>query len=165
MGRPNAPAINKKGKSETKAELAERAALEEKLKGNDDEVRLPPEDFNDKKKEIYKWLVSEVELVGLIANLDKPLLEHAVNCIYAIKQCEEVLERDGMFVDSVDRYGNIEVKEHQANKTLQSYMSKYGQICNQLGLSPSARAALASKKVEMKEKEEDPVLKALKGEL
>lgn len=165
MGRPNAPAMNKKGKSESKAQLAERAALEEKLKGNDDEVLIPPEDFNDTKKKMYSWLVREIELVGLIANLDKPLLEQAVNCLYAIKECEEVLERDGLFVTVIDRNGNEEVKEHNANKTIQSYMGKYGQICNQLGLSPSARAALASKKVEIKKQEEDPVLKALRGEL
>ena len=44
-------------------------------------------------------------------------------------------------------------------------MGKYGQLCNQLGLSPSARASLAGKKIEAKEEQEDPVLKALRGEL
>lgn len=164
MGRPNRPASLKKGKSETKEQLEERAALEKQLQGDDDEVKIPPEEFSDEEKSYYLWLVEEIELVGLITNLDKPLLEQTATCLSAIKECDRVLRKDGIFVDSIDRYGNIEVKEHQANKTKQSYMGKYAQLCNQLGLSPSARAALASKKVDIKKQEEDPVLKALRGE-
>ena len=165
MGRTRKPASLKAGKSETKEQLKRREALEKQLMGDTSNVQNIPEELTEEQAVYYKWLIREIEICGLITNLDIPLLVQTATTIDAIRICDDVLRRDGLFVEVYDKYGNLEVKEHAANKTKQSYMGKYGQLCNQLGLSPSARASLAGKKIEAKEEQEDPVLKALRGEL
>ena len=65
-------------------------------------------------------------------------------------------------VNGADKYGNPIPKENPAVKIELNYMTKYGQLCNQLGLSPSARASLAQKKIDDKEKEQDPLLQILR---
>lgn len=165
MGRLQKPASLKKGKSETKEQLEKREALERQLMGSNDNVKNIPEHLSEEEAIYYEWLVNEIEISELITNLDIPLLEQTATCLNSIRECDDFIRSEGLFVETVDKYGNCEWKENVAVKTKQNFMSKYGQLCNQLGLSPSARAALASKKIQAKQEEEDPVIKALKGEL
>ena len=73
-----------------------------------------------------------------------------------------MLEKNGLFYEELDRYGNTKLVENVAMKTKLNLMTKYSQFCNALGMSPSSRASLASKKIEAKEEQQDPLLKLLK---
>lgn len=164
MARQRKPSSLKKGKSENKEQLAKREAIEKQLMGNADDVKSIPDYLSEEEKIYYKWLVNEIEICGLITNLDKPLLEQTANCLWVMDKCDEHIRTNGILVQKADRFGLIEEKENPSIKIKLSYQTKYAALCNQLGLSPSARAALAGKKVEAQENDADPVLKVLRGE-
>lgn len=163
MTRQKKPASLKQGKSENKEQLAEREAIERQLMGNSDNVKSIPEYLTEEEKVYYKWLTEEIEICGLLSNLDKPLLEQTANCLWVMHKCDMHIRANGVLVSKSDRFGLIEEKENPSIKVKLQYQGKYMILCNQLGLSPSSRASLAGKKMEIKEEAEDPVLQVLKG--
>lgn len=162
MPRPRKPASLKKGKSETKEQLKRRNELEKQLMGSSENVQNIPEHLNSEEKIYYKWLIQEMEISGIITNLDIPLLEQTANTLWMIRVATDHIREHGQLVKKIDRFGNMEEKENPSIKILQNCQTKYATFCNQLGLSPAARAALAGKQAEAKEEAEDPLLKALK---
>ena len=79
-------------------------------------------------------------------------------------KCDEHIRQNGILVSKPDRFGLVEEKENPSIKIKLNYQSKYQTLCNSLGLSPAARAGLASKKIEAKQNEDDPLLKILRGD-
>lgn len=78
---------------------------------------------------------------------------------------DEILNREGLIIYAVDRYGNDQVKEHPAVGTKQKYLTQFRALSTQLGLSPASRAQLAGMQVDAKTDEEDPLLKVLRGDI
>lgn len=163
MARQKKPSSLKKGKSENKEQLAKREAIEMQLMGNTDDVKCVPTYLSEEEKIYYQWLINEIEICGIISNLDKPLIEQTANCLWVMHKCDMHIRENGVLVQKVDRFGLIEEKENPSIKIKLAYQSKYANLCNQLGLSPSARASLAGKKIEAQENESDPLLQILKG--
>lgn len=163
MARQRKPSSLKKGNSENKSQLAEREAIERQLMGNSDDVKSIPEYLSEEEKIYYKWLTEEIEICGIITNLDKPLLEQTANCLWVMHKCDAHIRANGVLISKSDRFGLIEEKENPSIKIKLAYQSKYASLCNQLGLSPAARASLAGKKAEAKEQENDVLLQILKG--
>lgn len=163
MARQRKPSSLKKGKSENKEQLAEREAIERQLMGNSDNVKSVPEYLTEEEQVYYKWLVEEIEICGIITNLDKPLLEQTANCLWVMHKCDMHIRANGVLVSKSDRFGLIEEKENPSIKIKLAYQAKYASLCNQLGLSPAARASLAGKKIEAKEDAADPLLQVLRG--
>lgn len=162
MARMSKPSSIRKGKDLNKEELSRREEIEKRLMGSDDNVENIPEHLQEEEQIYYKWVVSELKETGVLTNIDIPLIEQVAHCIHIMRLCSDEISMNGILVDGADKYGNPIPKENPAIKIELNYMSKYGQLCNQLGLSPSARANLASKKIEKKEEEQDPLLQALK---
>lgn len=75
MARPRKPASLNKSKKYTKAEKAEMAAMEEELKGDDDQVKDIPNHLDEMAKQYYAFIVTELEVSDLLSNLDIPLIE------------------------------------------------------------------------------------------
>lgn len=123
--------------------------------------QIPNSIKGDKEQEqLYKWLIKVLEADSkdsYIGEVDIPLLEQVVQCLYILRQCADEIKKRGILVDGADKYGNPIPKENPALKTHKDYMTKYIQLCNQVGLSPSARANLAQKRMSDKEKEQDEV--------
>ena len=162
MPRMRKPASLKQGKSETKEQLKKREEIENQLMGNNDDVKNIPDYLTDEEKVYYEWLIKEIEISGIITNIDKPLIEQVANCLYIMRQCDDHIRKYGILVQKVDRYGNVEDKENPSIKVKLNYQTKYAALCNQLGLSPAARSALAGKQMEAKQQEVDPLIQALK---
>lgn len=158
MAKPRKPAVVKKGKSETKGELKGRSEVEKSLLGRTDAFKETPEHLTYNQKQYYSWLVEELENVGIVGNLDIPILEQTAVCIDRIRQAGEEINTLGVIVTGEDKNGNPIPKENPAVKIETNYMTKYAQLCNQLGLSPASRASLAGKKIDEKEKKKDAVL-------
>ena len=78
-----------------------------------------------------------------------------------MRQCDEILNRDGLIINIIDRYGTNTIKEHPAVATKQKYLNQFRALSTQLGLSPSSRAQLAGMKVSEKEANDDELLKIL----
>lgn len=162
--RARVPANQKKGKSESKAQLKRRAEIEEMLKGNDNEVYSTPAYLAEEEQIYYQFLVNELKVLNILSNVDKFLLEQAATCLATIRQCDDHIRANGLLIPSYDKYGNIEEKENPSIKIKLNYMTKYNSICNQLSLSPASRASIAGKQLESKQQEEDPLLRILKGQ-
>ena len=163
MARARKPASLKAGKSETKEQLAIRESIEQQLLGNTDKVTIVPDHLNELAKVYYQYLVSELEISGLLSNLDIPVLEQTADSLSKIRECDENLNDEGLVITRIDRYGHENTIENPYVKIKMAYLNQFRSLANQLGLSPSSRAALASKKIEAKEEAEDPLLQILRG--
>lgn len=163
MAKLNVPASQYKGKKYTKEELERRDEIEKRLMGNKDQVDIVPTHLEEEEKIYYRWLVTELKETGLLTNIDIPLLEQTAHCIHIMRLCHDEIRLNGILVNGADKYGNPIPKDNPALKIELNYMAKYQQLCNQLGLSPSSRASLATKKIEKTQEEQDPLLKILRG--
>jgi P27 family predicted phage terminase small subunit len=163
MANPRKPASLKKGLSETKAQLSVREEAEKKLIGNSDLINDVPEELDELAQAYYKFLVTELEISGLLSNLDITLLAETAQCMSQLYECNEILKKEGLLYYSFDKDGNSIPKEHPTVKTQNMLRVTYRAFANQLGLSPAARASLAGMQVEKKEEEADPLLQLLKG--
>lgn len=164
MGRTSKPASLRTDRKISKEEMQRRADIETQLMGNSDDVKSIPAYLNELEKIYYKWLVEEVEIAGLVTNIDKPLLEQTANCLFVMRKCDEHINENGLLVKKYDRLGNEEEKPNPSIKIKLDYMTKYASLCNQLGLSPAARATLASKSLQAKIEENDVLNRILNDE-
>ena len=162
MSRARKPASLKAGKSETKEQLAAREAIEKQLLGGTDKIGIVPEHLDELAKVYYQFLVTELEISGLLSNLDVPVLEQTADTLSKIRECDENLNKDGLVITKIDRYGHENQMENPYVKIKMAYLNQFRSLANQLGLSPSSRASLASKKIEAKEEAEDPLLQILR---
>ena len=101
--------------------------------------------------------------MNTVGDLDIPLLEQTVQCMYVLRKCSDDVRVRGILTPSNDKNGNLIMKENPSLKIQVSYMQRFITFCNQLGLSPASRASLASRKIEAKIEEQDPLLKVLRG--
>jgi P27 family predicted phage terminase small subunit len=163
MARARKPASLKQGKSETKEQLQVRESIEQQLLGATDKVNIVPEHLDELGQVYYEYLVTELEISGLLSNLDIPVLEQTADSLSKIRQCDENLNVEGLVITKTDRYGHENSIENPYVKIKMAYLNQFRSLANQLGLSPSSRAALAGKKIEEKEKQEDPLLQILGG--
>lgn len=162
VGRPKKPASLKQGRSETKKDLKVRQKQEQRLMGNSDKINIVPEYLDPLAKAYYKFLVSELEIGELLTNLDIPLLEQTADALSKLRQCDDILNREGIKIEQIDRYKNIQIKEHPTVKTKMQYMNAFKALSGQLGMSPASRAQLAGMQIQAKEDEQDPLLQLLK---
>ncbi|WP_019850637.1 phage terminase small subunit P27 family [Desulfitobacterium sp. PCE1] len=144
----------------TKEEIAKRKDAEQKLKGDDALVYKPPKHLKPEEKKIYRFLVKELQASGILCNLDIMILEQTVDSVCRLKECKALIDQYGILL----KKGNDEFAKNPACTAYKDYNSIFNKCCMELGLSPSARAKLAQVNINAKETEEDPLLKALRGD-
>ena len=151
MARPCKP-IETQSRHNTKEEIEARKKQEEKLKGLADKIK-PPKHLNKDQKKIFKYIVDELKASGILSNLD----------IYVLSTCSIAISR----LTEIEKQINKDIT-NLWDKTLMSSKDKYTKdffrCCNELSLSPQARAKIGSLALQAKEKEEDPLIKALKDD-
>ena len=151
MARP-CKAIETQSRHNTKEEIEARKNKEEKLKGLADKIK-PPKHLNKEQKKIFKYIVDELKASGILSNLD----------IYVLATCSIAISR----LIEIETQINEDIK-NLWDKSLMSSKDKYTKdffrCCNELSLSPQARAKIGSLALQAKEEEEDPVKKALKDD-
>lgn len=131
-------------------ERAERKALEEKLKGKSDKVKNPPKWLSKEAKKIYKNFVKELEVTGMLGNLD-------INCL-------------ARYCSSQARYEEIEILLQSASGDDRKDLLKEKKDCrenikdgeNAFGLTPTSRAKLGYMNIQKEQEEQDPLVQALK---
>lgn len=163
MARKSKPASMKTGNDVSPEVLKLREEQEQRLKGTDELLFEIPDYLDKLGKTYYLFLLNELKDTGVLCNVDKPTLEQTADCLSKIRQADQIINEEGIMVESADRYGNIQAKEHPMVKTKQTYLQRYMQLSNCLGLDPSARASLAAKKVDSAIASE--VLKTVEQEL
>jgi P27 family predicted phage terminase small subunit len=150
MARP-AKSIFAKTGTITKEEEAIRIASEKKLKGNSDNLK-PPTHLSPDQKKIFKYIVSETEVSGILGNLDVYIVSQAAVCIDRLQKMESEINNN---------VGLLENTAFMGSK--KSYATEMFRCCNELSLSPQSRAKLSIVSAQKLEKK-NPLLAALEDD-
>lgn len=166
-GRPKAPAHlvdPKKNHRYNKSQVEKMRKSEDELKGKSEKVTDVPEHLSDLAKEYYSFIVNEMEVSGVLSNLDIPIVEQISETLATIRECDKDIQKDGHWYFEPDRNGREIKKKNVAVDIKDKALNQFKQMAVQLGMTPSSRTSLAALNVEKKEKEEDPLLKVLNKE-
>ena len=124
--------------------------IEDMLKGNSDELS-PPEYLSDTQINIFNYIVGNLTKSGILSNLD----------VYVLAECSIAIDR----MQYIEKQINDE-PELLSNSSLIAtkgrYAKNFQRYCNELCLSPQARAKIAN--INLQGKEENPLLELLKDE-
>ena len=144
MARPAKP-IDLAVGARTKEEVLARQEAEEKLKTN--ELPKPPRGTGKEVKKIFREIVKRLEGAEVLCSLDDWIIAKTATAIYMLGKIDSDIE-----INNSLKYDR-DVMSARAKYTQDFYRG-----CNELGLSPQARAKLA---ISMSGKDEDPLLEAL----
>ena len=151
MARPSKP-ISVQSRHNTKEEVEKRKEQEERLKGLVDKIK-PPKHLTKNQKKIFKFIVDQLKASGILSNLD----------IFMLTSCSIAVDR----INEVEKMINDEpflLRDKDLMSSKDKYSKEFFRCSNELSLSPQARAKIAGLNLQAKEQEEDPIIKALKGD-
>lgn len=147
----------------TKAEKESRKEVENKLKSSDNQINRTPSHLSAEAKKVYKWLVEQFKETGILCNLDKETIAICADAISKMRQAQFIIEEKGLIIEG-NKNGITTLIENPAIRIYEKYEKIYARMITELGLSPSARSKMALTQSQAKEKEEDPLLRILRGE-
>lgn len=147
----------------SKAEKEARKEAEDKLKSSDNQISRVPPHLSAEAKKIYKWLVEQFKETGILCNLDKETISICADAMYRMRQAQAIIEEKGLIIEG-NKNGVSTLVENPAIRIYEKYEKIYARMITELGLSPSARSKMALTQSQAKDKEEDPLLKILRGE-
>lgn len=150
MARPAKSAEMRTGHM-TKAEREGREIAQNAVKGKDDKIK-PPAHLTKDQRAIFKRIVAELKESGILSNLDVYVLG---NCAIAI---DRVREYDRMIVDDPKL-----LLDKDAIRNRNTCVSEFYRCCNELCLSPQARAKIGAANLVKRQAAADPIAQALGG--
>lgn len=130
-----------------KEQREKRIEEENRIKGNCDKL-VPPEYLTDDQKELFQYIMKELEESKILGNLDLFVLSKAAITIDRVQKMEQ----------KINESEELELS-NTFRSTLDMYSKEFFRCCNELCLSPQARAKIAGMKIV--KQEEDPVRKVL----
>lgn len=130
MARP-AKSVNVISKNLTNDEKKARADTEERLRGSKDKLK-PASYLNKRQKEIFEFIINELEESKILGNLDTFVLNQTAIAIERLENLEKKANKDdNLFTIS-------------SNRSMREMYSKdFFRCCNELCLSPQSRAKLS----------------------
>ena len=137
MGRPCKNVVMQAERSLNKDEAARRLDAENKLKGSCNQL-IPPDYLTEEQAAIFNYIVNNLEASGILGNLDIYVLTECSICIDRMQDIEQGMNRNGLSANL------LRMKE--------SYTKAFFRYCNELSLSPQARAKLANVTVQGEQK-------------
>ena len=153
MARPTKSVATRTGHM-SKKDIDTRLEYEAKLRGDADKIR-PPSFLTLPQRKIFKGLIDYLMPAGLLGNIDVHIVAQAAVTINRVQECERIINETGL----VDDEGNI----NPQIKIKSGYMSEFFRICNELCLSPQARAKLAHINATAEAEKVDPLLSIIRG--
>lgn len=148
-------------RNHTKAEIEKMQKTEEALGGNSEKVSDVPDYLSDLGKEYYSFITKEMEVSGVLKNLDIPIVVQISETLAMIRECDLDINKDGLFYMEPDRNGRDIKKKNPAVDIRDKSVSQFKQLATQLGMTPASRSNLASLNIEKQKEEEDPLAKIL----
>ena len=136
----------------TSAESQERQKAEKRLRGKDDKVE-PPEYLTEDQKTIFRYIVDESKEAGILGNLDIYVLTMAAVSIDRIADIENQINSDPKLL--------LESKLMSAKE---KYSKDFFRCCNELSLSPQARAKISIANVKAIKENRNPILDVLEDD-
>lgn len=128
MGRP-AKSVETSTGHITNEEKKERQEMEKKLKGNADKIRAFKH-LNKRQKQIFKFILGNLNK-DILSNLDLFVLNNTAICLERLESIEINLNTIGYEITNLDL------------KLRDMYSKEFFRYCNELSLSPQARAKLS----------------------
>ena len=150
MARPSKAASVSTGKI-GKDEERLRKLSEARLKCGDDKL-TPPDYLTDSQKEIFDYIQTELKSAEILGNLDIFILENAAIILDRLHDIEEQINNDVSLITDASLI-----------TTRDKFRKEWFRICNELCLSPQARAKLSIQNVKALKEEEDPYLALING--
>lgn len=148
MARP-AKAVNVQSKNLTSAEREAREFIEGAVKGDGAKI-APPSYLSDGQKRIFRFIVKSLTDSGILGSLD----------IYILTTCAIAIDRLEYIEQRINDDLNL-LSDSALMATKDKYTKDLYRCCNELCLSPQARAKIGSLAVQAAKQKEDPLLKAL----
>lgn len=136
---------------------------EKKLSGHNDKVYTAPDNLSEDAAEYYSFIVNELEISGILGNIDIPLLSQLAETLSYLDLCNAEINEKGLLVNGLDRNGDPKLIENPASQVKLKYLREFKSLSNQVGLSPSSRSQLVEMNVTKQSEEEDPVLQIVNG--
>lgn len=149
MARPAKAASLRSGHM-TGEERRIRQQEEERLRGKNDKIE-PPEDLNSRQKEVFGYVVTELAESGVLGNLDVFVLSAFSKAVDRIETIESMVEENPALLSNSALMG-----------TKAKYMQDFWRGCNELCLSPQARAKIGSLNLQSETAAKNPILEILK---
>jgi P27 family predicted phage terminase small subunit len=151
MARPAKPLSEQSG-AMTKAQIDARNKSEKKLRGKDDKVK-PPSYLTNAQKKIFRYIVNELKEAEVLGNLDVYVLTLAAVSIDRITDIENQINRDPDLL--------LESKLMAAKE---KYSKDFFRCCNELSLSPQARAKISIANVKAIKESRNPLMDILEDD-
>lgn len=148
MGRP-AKSVNSKVSHDTAQEIAIRKEAEKRLKGGTNKL-TPPDYLTKSQKKIFKFIVENLKEADILGNLDLYILSVTAVTI------DNLIELDKMINAEEDLLIKIKIMNSR-----DKYTKDFFRCCNELSLSPQARAKLSIADVKASKESKNPLLEAL----
>lgn len=137
--------------SQTKAEMAHRVKVENKLKGGTDNL-TPPKYLTKNQKQLFEYIREALTNVELLGNLDVWIL---TTCVIAIDRLATIEEQINNNPELLSDKNLLAAKD--------KYTKDFFRCCNELSLSPQSRAKLANIDLQQQQKQANPVFSLIKG--
>lgn len=151
-GRPPKMTDLVEGKHLTKEQVAARQSVEQLFGGEFSGKLKPSNHLNASQKKIFKFILEHIKHVGFLGDVDVIMLENTCIAIDRLQQIEKILNED---------FDRIRDRELMAAKS--KYQADLQKGVDLFGLAPASRAKFGAVVANNKEKEQDPLLKILKG--
>lgn len=150
MARP-AKSIKTQSRHNTKAETKEREEAENRLKGNSN-IEIPAY-LTENQKVIFEYIKSVLDSDGadILGQLD----------VYILSQTAITIDRLRTIDDQINSIPTL-MTDKDIISARKAYTQEFFRCCNELSLSPQARAKIGSLNLSKKNEQTDPLLQILK---
>lgn len=148
MARPAKSAKTKSGVIPLE-DTAARIEAEEALRGTADHIE-PAYELNAEQEGIFRFIVKEYEAAGVLGNLDAYVLTMTAVAIDRVAALDKEMNRAPILLTDKEYY-----------TARGKYMSDFWRGCNELCLSPQARAKIGIVAAQAARKERDALAEAL----
>lgn len=148
MARP-AKLVETQTRHNTKADIEKRKQTQDNLKGDVSNVK-PPYSLSKEQKKIFNKIKNMFAKTELIGELDCYVLAEGAVVIDRLQQLEQMINSDPDLLIDKD-----------VMSIRKGYTQDFFRICNELSLSPQARAKVGSIAATKDKEENDPLLRLL----
>lgn len=151
MARPTKAAATRTGHM-TKEEQAFREGVETSIRGTGG-VPKPPTYLNAKQKKIFRFIVNGLVAADIVSNMDEFVIANTAVAIERLQEIETRVNKDSKLLFDAKLMG-----------TRAKYETCMWRGCNELCLSPQARAKIGSIAMAKRKDEQDPLVAILSGD-
>ena len=129
----------------TKAEIDKRTSTEENIKPAINRVKCP-EWLDDKGKQEWKRIITELKRLELVTNIDVAALAICCDAYSKYVRATGDINKVGLLVSYTNKGGNKNVSPNPLINIATKYSEIYKKYCNEFGLTPSSRIKLTVSK-------------------